>query len=169
MVWLLLDLALVATIFLARPLVLGKEPVTLPLVTMEDRSLRQRLVDVARSPSQNVVLVLNGVEANSRPEASWEVHVEPVGVTPDARDSFLVGVVSLFDRGIRSAAGQERDPAQFLFALDTAIATAGERALQVRFVPISGVVDRGGPQAANVRANVTIREVNLAVETVSRP
>ena len=169
MVWLLLDLALIATIFLAQPLVLGKEPVTLPLVTLEDRSLRQRLVEVARSPSQNVVLVLNGVESNIRPEASWEVHVEPAGVSPDVRDSSLVGVVSLFDRGIRSAEGQAREPAQFFFALDTAIATAGERALQVRFVPISGVVDRGGPQAAEVRANVTIREISLAIETAPRP
>ena len=79
-------------------MVLGKEPVTLPLVSREDKALSKRLFDVARSPTQNVVLVLKGVKAAARPQASWEVYVEPAGATPSAQGPYLVGVVSLFDR-----------------------------------------------------------------------
>ena len=129
---------------------------TLPLVSREDKTLSKRIFEAARSPAQNVVLVLKGVEAKARPEGSWEVHVEPAGVTLDAEGPYLVGVVSLFDRG--------REPAEFLFVLDNAIVAAGKADLQLRFVPTSGVVVEGKPQAAEVRTSVTIGEISLAIE-----
>ena len=103
-----------------------------------------------------MVLVLKGVEAESPPQVSWEVHVEPAGATPGAQGTYLVGVFSLFDR--------EREPAEFLFVLDNAIAAAGKKGLQVRFVPISGVVVEGQPQPAEVRSQVTIGEISLGLE-----
>lgn len=156
-VWLLIAVELIFTPLLARPVVLGNEPVTLPLVSRDDNALRKRIFEATRSPAQNVVLVLKGLEAKARPEVSWEVYVEPPGATPDARGPYLVGVVSLFDWG--------HQPVEFLFVLDNAIAAAGRNDLQVRFVPISGVVVEGQPQTAEVRSNVTIGEIGLAIET----
>ena len=166
--WLLFELELISTLLLAQPVVLSKEPLTLPLVSREDKTLSKRLFEVARSPTQNAVLVLRGVEAEARPEASWEVYVEPAGTTSDAQGPYLVGVVSLFDRGIMSEGQQNREPAEFLFVLDNAIVAAGKRDLQVRFVPTSGVVVNGQPQTAKVRSNVTIGEISLAIEAAQQ-
>jgi hypothetical protein len=167
-VWLLFELEVISTLLLAQPVVLSKEPLTLPLVSREDKTLSKRLFEVARSPAQNVVLVLKRVEAEARPEVSWEVYVEPAGTTLDAQGPYLVGVFSLFDRGIMSEGQQNREPAEFLFVLDNAIAAAGKRDLQVRFVPTSGVVVEGQPQTAEVRSNVTIGEISLAIEAAQQ-
>ena len=78
---------------------------------------------------------------------------------PDAQGPYLVGVVSLFDRG--------NEPAEFVFVLDNAITAAGKKDLQVRFVPTSGVVVEGRPQTAEVRSNVTIGEISLGLETAA--
>jgi hypothetical protein len=165
MVWLLFELELIFSLLLAQPVVLSKEPLTVPLVSREHKTLSKRLFEAAHSPSQNVVLVLKRVEAETRPEATWEVYVEPAGATPAAEGPYLVGVMTLFDLGIKSEGQQGREPAEFLFALDKAIATAGKTALQVRFVPTSGVVVEGRPQKADVRSHVTIGEIGLAIET----
>jgi hypothetical protein len=162
--WVLLGLEVISTLLLAQPVVLSNEPLTLPLVSSEDKTLRNHLFEAARSPTQNVVLLLKGVKADAPPEVSWEVYVEPLGSTLDAQGPYLVGVFSLFDRGIRSEGQQNREAAEFLFVLDNAIAAAGKKALQVRFVPTSGVVVDGQPQTAEVRSNVTIGEISLAIE-----
>ena len=159
--WLLAALELIRTLSLAQPVVLGEEPVTVPLVS-RDKALSQRLFDVARSPDQNVVLVLKSVEADERPEASWEVYVEPSGARMDTRDSCLVGVLALFDRGVKA---QNHEPAEFLFVLDHAITAAGKKDLQLRFVPTSGVVVEGRPQRAEVRSRVKIGTIRLAIES----
>jgi hypothetical protein len=163
-VWLLIELEVICTLLLAQPVVLSKEPLTLPLVSREEKTLSNRLFEVARSPAHNVILVLKGVETEARPGVSWEVYVEPVGTTQDAQSPYLVGVFSLFDRGIMSEGQQNREPAEFLFVLDKAISAAGKRDLQVRFVPTSGVVVEGQPQTAEVRSNVTIGDISLAIE-----
>ena len=155
-VWLIFELEVIFTVLLAQPVVLGSGPVTLPLVSRKDQAFTRRITEAARSPAQNVVLVLKGVEAESRPEVSWEVHVEPTRATPEVQGPSLVGVFSLFDRG--------QKPAEFRFALDNAIAAAGNSDLQVRFVPISGVIVEGKPQPAEVRAGVTIAEISLGLE-----
>jgi hypothetical protein len=167
-VWLLIELELISTLLLAQPVVLGKEPLTLPLVSREDKTLSNRLFEAVRSRAHNVVLVLKGVEAEARPEVSWEVYVEPAGTKLDAQGPYLVGVLSLFDRGIMSERQHNREPAEFMFVLDNAIAAAGKRDLQVRFVPTSGVVVEGQPQTAEIRSNVTIGEINLAIEAVQQ-
>ena len=70
--------------------------------------------------------------------------------------------------GIMSEGQQNREPAEFLFVLDNAIVAAGKRDLQLRFVPTSGVVVEGQPQTAEVRSNVTIGEISLAIEAAQQ-
>ena len=72
---------------------------------------------------------------------------------------------SRYSIGDHSEGQQNREPAEFLFVLDNAIAAAGKKDLQVRFVPTSGVVVEGQPQTAEVRSNVTIGEISLAIES----
>lgn len=163
---LLVEFELIATLLLAQPAVLSEEPLSLPLASREDKVLSQRLWEVVRSSSQNVVLVLSDVEAEARPEASWEVYVGPVGAAMDREGPYLVGVVSLFDRGIMSEGRQNNEPAEFVFVLDQAILAAGKEDLEVRFVPTSGVMVDGQVQAVEVRANVTIGEISLAIDAV---
>ena len=162
--WLLFGLEVISTLLLARPVVLSVEPLTIPLVSCENKTLCERLFEAARSPTQNVVLVLKGVEAKARPEVFWEVYVEPPDATTDTQGPYLVGVVSLFDRGIPFEEQQSREPAEFLFVLDNAITAVGRRDLQLRFVSTSGVVVEGQPQIAKVRSKVTIGEISLAIE-----
>jgi hypothetical protein len=157
MVWHLLQLELVFAVLLTQPVVLGKGPAIVPMLTAEGSELPNRVLDAARAPAENVLLVLKGVEAEVRPEVSWEVYVEPAGTRVGEQGTSLVGVVSLF--------GQERDSAEFVFAIDKAIVAAGEKDLQVRFVPTSGVVIEGAPQAITVRSTITIGEISLAIET----
>jgi hypothetical protein len=158
-VWLIFELQVIFTLLLTQPAVLGKEPVTIPLVSRDDKALRERLHEAARSPTQNVVLALKDVAAKVSPEGSWEVYVEPAGAMPDAQGPYLVGVVSLFDRG--------NEPADFVFVLDNAMTAAGKKDLQVRFVPTSGVVIEGRPQTAEVRSTVTIGEISLGLEAAA--
>ena len=155
MVWHLLQLELAVAVLLTQPVVLGNEPTVVPLLNRDRGDLRDRILQAASSPTQNVLLVLNGVQADERPEASWEVHVEPAG-NVEQRNS-LVGVVSLF--------GREQGPGKFVFAIDQSIHAAAKKGLQVRFVPTSGIVIEGAPQAANVRSTVTIGEVSVVIET----
>lgn len=157
MVWHLLQLELVFAVLLTQPVVLGKGPAIVPILTAEGSKLPDRVLEAARAPAENVLLVLKGVEAKAPPEVSWEVYVEPTGTPGGAQGTSLVGVVSLFDR--------ERESAGFVFAIDKAVAAAGEKSLQVRFVPTSAVVVEGVPQAATVRSTVTIGEISLAIET----
>jgi hypothetical protein len=154
-VWLQFALDVIAAVVLAQPAVLGEEPLTLPLASRDDRTLRGRLCEAVRSPSENVVLVLEDVRAEARPEALWEVYVGPTDAAADPARPDLVGVVSLFDQGIMSGNRQNREPAEFLFVLDRAIAAAGNQDLQVTFIPAAGVVGGGRPKARRGGYNVT--------------
>ena len=155
--WLIFQLQLLFTLSPAQPVVLGQDPVTLPLVSLKDKAHSKQMFEAAASPDQNVVLVLKGVTAESQPGVSWEVHVEPAGAKPSAQGPCLVGMISLFDHG--------NEPAEFVLALDNAIAAAGRTDLQLRFVPTSGVEVEGKPQAAEVRSRVTIGQINVAIES----
>ena len=161
-----IELQLISILALPQPLALGKDAVTIPLTPREDKEISERLADIARAPSQNVVLVLKDVEAETPPEAAWEVYVGPAGAARGAESPYLVGVVSLFGQGIRSESGHKghHEPARFVFPLDKAIAAGGAENLQVTFVPTSGVEVKGRPLPPKVRANVTIREISLAVD-----
>jgi len=154
--WLLFELEVI--LMLAQPAQLGDAPVTIPLASLDDKRVARRLFEAASSPAQNVVLILKGVKTQAAPGASWEVHVEPTGATPDDQGRNLVGVVSSYDPA----------PGEFLFVIDPVINAAGKKNLQVRFVPTSGLVVGGKAQPAEVRPGVTIGEIALAIETAPR-
>lgn len=154
--WLLFELEVIW--LLAQPAQLGGGPVTIPLAALDDEQVAHRVFEAARSPAQNVVLILKGVKTQAAPGASWEVHVEPTGAKPDDQARNLVGVISLYDPS----------PGQFFFVIDPVINAAGEKNLQVRFVPTSGLVVDGKPQPAELRSRVIIGEIALAIETAPR-
>jgi hypothetical protein len=156
-VWLIFQLQLLFALSPAQPVVLGQDPVTLPLVSLKDKAHSRRMFEAAASPEQNVVLVLKGITAETQPGVSWEVHVEPAGAAPSTPGPCLVGIISLFDHG--------SEPAEFVLVLDDAIAAAGKKDLQLRFVPTSGVVVEGKPQPAEVRSRVTIGKIEVAIDS----
>jgi len=157
--WLLFQLELIVTLSLSQPVVLGPEPVTLPLVSLGDRVNGRRLFDAAKSPDENVVLVLKDVRVDAPPGVSWEVHVEAAGNKENANGPHLVGLISAY--------AAEAKPAEFDLVLDDAIVAAGRRDLQLRFVPVSGVEVDGEPQPAELRSSMTIGEISLGIETAA--
>jgi hypothetical protein len=149
----------------ARPLVLGKRAVSLPLTAPGDRATAQRLASIARSGTETVILHLNCVQADRQPGATWEVYVGlPAGTKPSGESPHFVGNVALFGDGVKSEA---QEPfAEFIFPLDRAIAASPDAsALTVTFVPSSGVVGADGRLApADVKAPVRIGEMKLLLD-----
>ena len=107
--------------------------------------------------------LLKNVEADAQPGAMWEVYVGlPPNTKYDAKSPYFVGNVAMFGDGIR---GEGHHPAEFTFPLNRALrALSARSALQVTFVPTSGVVVDGRPQPAQVKAPVRIGEVNLLLD-----
>ncbi len=140
----------------------------------ENRALGERLALAAKTQEETLILQFTAIEADRNPGAAWEVYVGlPAGAKPDAESPNFVGNVALFGDGIK---GEGHHPAQFTFALNRALrASADPSALQVTFVPTSGIVVDGRPVPAEVRAPVRIGEVNILVEKkragreISRP
>jgi hypothetical protein len=154
--WLLFQLELIVTLSLSQPVVLGDAPVTLPLVSRDDRGHGRRIYDAAKSPDETVVLVLKNVTVDAPPGVSWEVHVEAADGKSGARDPRLVGLVSAYV--------PEDEPAQFDLVLDEAITAAGRRDLQLRFVPVSGVEVDGKPLPPEFRSSMMIGEISVGIE-----
>lgn len=149
----------------AKPLVLDKATVSLPLTSRGDRATAQRLASIARSETETVILRLQCVQADRRPGATWEVYVGlPAGTKPSAESPHFVGNVALFGDGIKSDA--QKPFAEFIFPLDRAIAASPDAsALTLTFVPRSGVAGPDGrPTAANVKAPVRIGEMKLLLD-----
>jgi tyrosinase len=147
------------------PFRLTRRTVTFPLYRsgIDARSLRARLSELAKSPGQNAVLRLKGVEAKAHPGASWEVYVGPPGLKPDPRSPYFVGMVGMFAGGL-----PRRDhyhSGEFAFPIDRAVAATGDPSkLQVVFVPTSGIEVQGRALPPEVRAEVTVAEIDIVVD-----
>ncbi len=154
---------LIRNIRLERPLVLDKDIRVLPLMALEERELTRRIVSLAKSGTDTVILQLKNVEADAQPGAMWQVYVGlPPNAKYDARSPYFVGNVAMFGDGVK---GEGHHPAEFTFPLNRAIrALSARSSLQVTFVPSSGVVVDGRPQPAEVKAPVRIGEVNLLLD-----
>ena len=154
---------LIRNIRLERPLVLDKDIRVLPLMALEERELTRRIVSLAKSGTDTVILQLKNVEADAQPGAMWQVYVGlPPNAKYDARSPYFVGNVAMFGDGVK---GEGHHPAEFTFPLNRAIrALSARSSLQVTFVPSSGVVVDGRPQPAEVKAPVRIGEVNLLID-----
>ncbi len=149
-----------------KPFPLSKVPVSIPLYTeaADSRAMGARLVEIARAPGQTAILQVKGVEADTDPGAVWEVYVGPPGLKPDARSPYFVGVLGLFGAGIRTRR-EHYHPAEFVFPIDKAISAAGDAGrLQVTFVPVSGVEVQGRALPAQLRADVRVAEISIAVD-----
>jgi Common central domain of tyrosinase/Polyphenol oxidase middle domain len=160
-------LDLVAIAKFPKPFPLSKKPVNVPLVqarAADGKSFRARLAEVARAPGQTAVLQVKGVEASADPGAVWEVYVGPAGLQPDPGSPFFVGVLGLFGGGIKTRKDHYH-PGEFAFPINRAIRNAGDASnLQVTFVPVSGVEVDGRALPAQVRADLTVAEVNIVVD-----
>lgn len=148
-----------------RRFILSRQPVTLPLYDkgVDAKSLGARLTELARSPEQNAVLRLRGVEAKESPGASWQVFLGPPGVKPDSAGPHFIGVVGMFSGGLPRA--EHYHPGEFAFPIDRAVAASSDPSnLQLLFVPISGIEVRGQPVPPQVRTDVSVAEVDIVVD-----
>ena len=149
-----------------KPFTLSKEPVTLPLVAegADNKAFGARLAEIVRAAGQTAVLQVKGVEAKIDPGATWEVYVGPPGLKPNPESPYFVGVLALFGAGVKTKS-EHYHPAEFVYPINKAIIAAGDAAqLQVTFVPVSGVEVKGRAVPAQVRANVTVAEMNIVVD-----
>ncbi|HVF61181.1 MAG TPA: tyrosinase family protein [Thermoanaerobaculia bacterium] len=150
---------------IAKPFRLSKVPVSLPLYPeAADKAMGARLLEIAKAPGQTAVLQVKGVEASTEPGAVWEVYVGPAGLKPDPAGPYFVGVLGLFGAGVKTRRDHYH-PAEFVYPIDKAISAAGDPTkLQVTFVPVSGIEVQGRSLPAEVRADVTVGEISIAVD-----
>jgi hypothetical protein len=163
------------------PLQLQREElfrVPIPPITLRDerlsfdmdvRPFRQQLRAALARRGDQVVLEVEGVEADQPPGVIYEIYVGlPPGATPDPKGPYFVGVMALFSTGVRSATHHgEFKPARFSFRLNRALQAAlkpGVDRMPVTIVPRDIEVN-GRPTAGQAQSEV---RVGGAVMTVKR-
>lgn len=150
------------------PVELGPARVSFPL---DIKALRQRLMSLAESRTDTVLLAFDEVVSERSPGVVWEVYVGlPANAAPDPKSPFYVGNLSLFGAGVRSEAHHEFQPARFRFAIDSALLAAfrsKEERVSVTFVP-HGILVNGKPTQRKVASPVRIGAVSLAAQSESR-
>lgn len=151
------DVAVLARV--RQRLVLERLPVRIPLVA---RDSGRRVREIMRSDERGIALRISGVEADTQPGISWEVHVGPKGFAPSERS--LVGIFALFGAGLRDRR-QHFHPAEFVFPIRKAIGGLDPAALEVTFVPVSGFERRGAAEALQARSPIRIGEVAVIVDS----
>jgi hypothetical protein len=143
---------------LRRFIQLRRIPVRIPLPPPPDPEARRRMIQALQSGEQNLAILIRGIEAETQPGISWEVHVGPPRFTPNPRS--LVGIFALFGAGLRDRRHHYR-PAEFVFAVENSIRGVDPARLEVVFVPVSGLQDSGRVEP---RVPVTVGEVALIVD-----
>jgi tyrosinase len=151
-----IDLAIVTR--LRRFIQLRRIPVRIPLPPPPDPEARRRMIQALQSGEQNLAILIRGIEAETQPGISWEVHVGPPRFTPNPRS--LVGIFALFGAGLRDRRHHYR-PAEFVFAVENSIRGVDPARLEVVFVPVSGLQESGRVEP---RVPVTVGEVALIVD-----
>jgi tyrosinase len=129
-----------------------------------NRGLGTRLPEIVRTTGQTAVLRITGVEATADPGAVWEVYVGPAGLKTNPESPYFVGMLGLFGAGIQTRRNHYH-AAEFAFSINKAIWAASDAsALQVVFVPVSGVEVQGRSQPAQVRADLKVAEMSIVVD-----
>ena len=146
-----------------RVIQLRRIPVRIPLPPPPDPEVRRRLVQALQSSEQNLAILIRGIEAETQPGISWEVHVGPPRFTPNARS--LAGIFALFSAGLKDRR-QHYHPAEFLFPIENSIRGLDPTRLEVILVPVSGLQD-GVP--VQPRVPVTVGEVAVVVDAPMPP
>jgi tyrosinase len=147
---------------------LADQPVHIPLPIPED--LLQRVLSMAKNPSESVYLQLEGVQADRQPGVVWETYLGPsAAMTSNTESPSFVGNVVLFGTGIREGMPSMFRPAVFAFKINRAIlaAAAGGKILVVTFAP-RGILVNGQLTHPKVRAPVRIGKMSIVVETLKR-
>jgi hypothetical protein len=153
------------------PVELNQEQVSIEINIKE---FRQRLVSLAESKTDLLLLELDNVEAERSPGVVWDVFLGlPPSAAPNPEGPYFVGTVALFSAGIRSHAHGEFKPAHFALHANRAIATSlqtKQETLRLLFVPMGPLIE-GKPSRPKVQAPVRIGTINLAVgrEEVREP
>jgi tyrosinase len=155
----LADLTLVAQARIA--LVLQGRPVRAALLPGNARESSRRLRELAQRGDRTVALHIRGVEADTQPGISWEVHVGPKGFTPNPRS--LVGMFALFGAGLRDRR-QHFHPAEFVFPINKAMTGLDPANLEVTFVPVSGLERDRDERAVQPRVPVRVGELAIIVD-----
>jgi hypothetical protein len=137
---------------------LGGKPVRTPLVA---RDGGRRLAAIAQAKGQGAALRISGIEAENQPGISWEVHVGPKGFAPGPRS--LVGIFALFGAGLKTRANHYH-PAEFVFAVGDALKGLDTAALEVIFVPVSGLEREPAATALQPRSPVRVGEIAIIVD-----
>jgi tyrosinase len=146
---------------LGRAIVLERERVRIPLLPRDPGDPGRRLIEISRTAQRNLALRISGVEADSPPEISWEVHVGRTGFTPNPRT--IVGIVSLFGSGLRDRP-QHFHPGEFVFPINRAIRGLDPATLEVLLVPTTGLERDSDAQALRPRSPVRIGEIAIIVD-----
>jgi hypothetical protein len=152
------------------PIKIGPDPVEIPLdLRRIEAQLSPRILE---SRSQNLILEMDGIEADKQPEISWEVYIGlPQGAKPDPEGPHFVGIISLFGAGIRSGDGHHKfTPARAAFPLSRALRAAGRNlkpeAVMLTIVP-SSLLIKGKLVPMKPAANVTIVNLSISAEVPS--
>lgn len=140
-------------------LVLGGKPVRTPLVA---RDGGRRLAAIAQAKGQGAALRISGIEAESQPGISWEVHVGRKGFAPGPRS--LVGIFALFGAGLKTRTNHYH-PAEFVFAVGDALKGLETADLEVIFVPVSGLEREPAATALQPRSPVRVGEIAIIVDS----
>jgi tyrosinase len=149
---------------LKTPLTLTSEPVSFPI---EVESIWERLVALAASKTDTVLLELDNVEAERQPGVVWGVFVGlPSNATPELESPYYVGNMAFFGVGIRNEAHHEFKPARFAFAINRAILASkpSQGHLTVTFIPHGVLIDEK-PSHPKPQSTVRIAEASLAVQS----
>jgi Common central domain of tyrosinase/Polyphenol oxidase middle domain len=153
------------------PVELNQEEVSIEINIKE---IRERLMSLAESKTDLLLLELDNVEAERSPGVVWDVFLGlPRDAAPNPEGPFFVGTLALFSAGIRSHAHGEFKPAHFTLHANRAIATSlrsKQETLRLLFVPTGPLIE-GKPSRAKVQAPVRIGTINLSVgrEEVREP
>ncbi|HVS80410.1 MAG TPA: tyrosinase family protein [Pyrinomonadaceae bacterium] len=146
------------------PVILGADRVTIPL---ELKDVRQRLMSIAESKTQTVLLKFDEVETEREPGVVWEIYAGlPPNTEPDPEGPYYVGSMSLFSAGVRSKMQHQFKPAEFAFPLDRVIPAAlktNADKLEITIVP-SGILINGKRSQPRVASKVRIGRLSIAVE-----
>lgn len=148
------------------PIILTSDPIT---TSIDMKDLRSQLRIPMESATDQIVLELQDVVAETTPDMAWDVFVGlPEGALPDFPNSFFVGTIALFGTGIRKETHHGFHSAKFLFpikrALTAFIQTNAEQ-LPIRFVPQSVLLD-GQPVPPAVKSAIRIGRVGFIIERV---
>jgi tyrosinase len=137
------------------------------VATLKVKQLRERLLQLAESKNEVLLLELTDVEAERLPGVGWDVYLGlPPNTAPNPESPFFVGSISLFSAGVRSRQHhKEFRPEHFSFRANRAFAAAlkaNPGDLRLVFVP-TGPLINGKPSRPKPQATIRIGKANVVL------